>query len=274
MAHGRIELYRDILHAGPAEGLGGLLDALPLTAHRVQRTGEEQNRQLLLHPGEILRLLVVGHAAEHLAVELDGGIEAAEGIGHILIHRGRVRGDPVKRRSIGRKSLVVRAEGQLLQQTAGLPLPQMQCLGPTDRPSRGQNRRVLPACAGQNHPGQIVVEGIEIGPHQEGAHTVAQDKVGQIGKRAAGFDVELMHTPHRSLPAAGQIAQSLAGGHRFPVTGMVLSDDDIAPVGQKTGKAVIAGDMLRHAVDQLHNADGLASRFPLAAVQKLRLTVL
>ena len=70
----------------------------------------------------------------------------------------------------------------------------------------------------------------------------------------------------RRQPAAGEIAlDAVADG--AAVAHVIVRGHNIAVGGQEVREIIIAGNMLRDAVDELHNGFGLRIRLPDGAVQ-------
>ena len=103
---------------------------------------------------------------------------------------------------------------------------------------------------------------------------MAQNIVRNTGIGSSGFTIEMVNTPHRSGPSAVEVAQCFPCGDGFAVAGVILPYHQVTSLSEELGKGIIARHVFRDTVNQLHDADGLAGRFPLAAVQKLRRPIL
>ena len=80
--------------------------------------------------------------------------------------------------------------------------------------------------------------------------------------------MEALFVVHQVLPAllVGEPTQLRVVVDALPVAQVVISADHVAVVREKAGKCVVAGYILRHAVDQLDHGFDLALRLPEAAV--------
>ena len=76
-----IEADGDVFEPRALERVDAAQHALGHTADRVLAAGDEEQRQLLIHLVEVLRLLVHLHARQKIAREADRRIKAAERIG-------------------------------------------------------------------------------------------------------------------------------------------------------------------------------------------------
>ena len=117
---------------------------------------------------------------------------------------------------------------------------------------------------------QIKVVGIvtDVGSGEETAHAVPEQDVGHVRVLDLHFVVECLLVPNDLAPAIRLVEPDELGGivHRLSVPEMVVAHGDKAVLRQKLREIVVAGDMLRHAVDHLHDADRLGLRLPQPAM--------
>ena len=97
-----------------------------------------------------------------------------------------------------------------------------------------------------------------IGAGQEAAHAVAEENIGQVGVIRFHQVVELVHVLHHIVPAVilGEKAQILGSGNGLAVAQMVVAHHKNAVLGKKSGKIVIAVNILGNAVGDLQNGPG------------------
>ena len=108
----------------------------------------------------------------------------------------------------------------------------------------------------------------DIGAHKEAAHAVPEENIWQVGVLLVHDVVQPVDIPDDIVPAValGEEALLAAVVDGLAVAKVIVADDDEAVIGEKTGKIVIALDMLGDAVLYLHDAARLAFRRPLADV--------
>ena len=95
---------------------------------------------------------------------------------------------------------------------------------------------------------------------------MAIEEAGQLGIILLRHGEQAIAVACHLTPAAGDAALGDALGDRAAVAHVILGDHDEAVVGEDLRQALIAGGVLRDAVDDLDEAAGLARRLPLAAV--------
>ena len=111
----------------------------------------------------------------------------------------------------------------------------------------------------------------DVGAREEAAHGVAENEDRQGIILLAQALIELAHVADDELPAAvlSEITEVLGFGDAQTVAEMVVPRDDEAVRREVLGKVIIAADMLGNAVAELHNADRLTVRQPLADVNRI-----
>ena len=96
---------------------------------------------------------------------------------------------------------------------------------------------------------------------------MAQQEIGDAGVLLPHQLPQAAYVPDHQLPAApgGEIAELPVAGSAA-VAQVVLAADQKAVGAEKAGRGVIAPDVLRHPVDNLHHAPGPALGHPLGGV--------
>ena len=101
-----IELRLDVPDADVPEALDGPPDSGGALAYRVGVTGEEEQGQLLGHPGQNGGVVQPQDAGEHTVVGVQGEGEHAALVGTVLVHLGCVAVEPVVGRAAPRGPLL------------------------------------------------------------------------------------------------------------------------------------------------------------------------
>ncbi len=150
----------------------------PHAAHRVPVPGEEVDRRVRVHSRQVLPAGDVLEAAHHVPEHGHAGLVAAQRVGQIGVHLLLVPGEPVRAGPVGPEPAVVGPQGEAVHQRAHSVIPQPAALQPGQQlPEGHQGGGLLPGPRqdGPVHRPRVVDE---VGPGEEGAHGVAQEKVG------------------------------------------------------------------------------------------------
>ena len=191
----------------------------------------------------------------HLVHELRAGGEPAQGVLPVAADNGLVPADPVVLADGVFNALQVAAEGHVLQGLAAefaavaadLPLGQ-EAAPPADE-ARGVSR------TGEDAGRKILRIPPQVGPGDEAAHAVSQEDPGNTGEFLPHPLVQGLLVPDDLLPAVllREPAQLGVVLHAQTVAKMVVAHGGEAVGREKAREVVVAADMLRHAVHQLHH---------------------
>ena len=246
MASAGIELDRHGAAAGLLEEPGRLFDAPALVSHRIVCPRKEGHRRGGVHVGELGRVANAPEAAQHVVEHPHCGDKAAQGVGHIGVHRLRVGADPVGAGAVGPELAVIGPQGESGDQPADVPGPLEPAQDAADRLAEDQQGRGgLP---GTQQEAAIHRTGIgdEVGPGHKGAHGVPHQEMGQAGELGSGPFPKGADIPDQQVPALPLREKAVL----LPVTGgaamaqMVVSHHGEAVVGQIDGEGVVPADML------------------------------
>ena len=264
----RIQLQGYVPDARLPEALEGPFHALAAVAHWVHLAGDEQHRDVQIHPFQVFGLCDEGQSAQHFPEQANGGISAAEGVGHVAVHVVLIERQPVEPGAVGGEALVVGAEGQLIHQGAGLVLAHAVGLFGGHRLAPGDDGGGH--LAGAHDDRRIHGAGIadQVGAGQEGTHGVAHQEIGDLGEFRLCQVSPLVDVVYHPVPAApgAEVQPGAALRHGLAVAQVIMACHGEAPGGEIFRKGLIAQDVLGHAVGNLQNSPGLALRQPLHCV--------
>ena len=263
-----VQLAADVLHACGLQALDGTQHALAPVAHRVGGAGQEQQGQVLGHPGQKSRVVQAQDAAEHAVVGVERKGKGAALVGQVLVHLGGVTVEPVVG-GAALQPLVVAHEGQVGHQLAAV-LPAVHGRQrPAGAAGKLHQRFGLVAGAHDDGTAQFLPVFAQVLPGIERAHAVPQQKVRHTGVAllgAQGHGVQVVQ--HGTVAVRlGKVAVVGLGADGPAVAQVVVADHHDALPGQILRQRLVPVDELHHAVGQLQHRPHFALRLTAERMQ-------
>ena len=230
-------------------------------------SGKEQHGNVLLHGGEVLRVQPA-QTVEHIGVGPGREREAAQRVGLVQRYLLRVPSEPV---AVGLgivHLLIIGGKIHMMQQHTGLLRAAEKALNGRDDRARRHNALPKMAGAAENRACQPFFVLQAVGAGHEAAHAVPQQEIRQL--RILG-----LHLPAQGVGVFDQRVPAVLVGkialHRgvLAMAQMSVAHDDETGLIQRLSGRVVAVDMLRHAVDELHHCFGLSLCRPQSFFQFL-----
>ena len=264
-----VQLDLDILHTSIQQALDRPLHTCALFAHRVGIACQEQQGQILGHPGQKNRIVQPQDAAEHAVIGVQGKDKGTALVGAVAVHLHRVTVEPVVGRA-ALQPLVVPQKRKSGHQFAAVVPAMEHGQHPADGPGQLHQRFGLVAGAHDDGTVQLIAPLTEVLPRVERAHAVAQQEIGHAGIQLLCQGRHSVQILQHGAVAVGfaEVAVILFGADGPAVAQVVVAGDKDAPGGQILGQRLIAVDELHHPVGELQHSPHLSLRHTAERVER------
>ena len=256
MAHALVQLHLHILHTGAAQQVGRRTHALAARAHRVLGAGDEQHGQSLRHLRRARRRHHLAREVGERGVAADGEHGAAQLVGDVGVHDGRIGADPVVRRARVLDLLGERAHAHAVQKLAAVVGALRLREEARQRVARLRQDEGLLARAADDGRRHVLAVARQVGARDEASHGMAEHDVRGLAGVAGGDGlaqfVDVLD--ERLLAVDGQAAKLVCAGHALAVADVIGGAHHEALFHEEARELVVAAHMLHHAVDDLNDA--------------------
>ena len=263
MAHALVELHLDVFDSRLLEQGGRAFHAAPLVPHRVERAGDEKDRQLGGNRERRIERRDLGSKARERRVGASRERLAAQVVGNVGIDDCGIGGKPVERRARVFDGLRKGPVRKVVEQLAARAFPLLGGDSASKSVSHLRLHDGLVAGAANHGARKAFRMAGQVRPRDEASHGMPEDEVGRLAREAGAhrfshlvnvLDEGVLPAIERHVPQVHRVDD------RAAVSDVVVGAHRKAGTHKEASEILVAADVLGHAVDDLHDCTRSGTR--------------